>query len=108
MTGATGHSRQIDAISWALFFIWVGFVLLADVSWVWSLLGISAIILGTQAVLHLRGDRVDVFWLVCGAALLASAIWLMLGLTWPLVPVLLVVLGVWMLVNALIGRAHAH
>jgi hypothetical protein len=64
-------------------------------------------VLGGQLVLHLTGDKADPFWIVCGTALLASAIWLMFGLTWPLFPVLLVVFGLWMLGNALL-RVRVH
>lgn len=103
MTEAAPRSRQVDAISWALFFIWIGVALLVGISWAWSLAGVSAIVLGTQAVLYLSGDRIEPFWLACGAVLLASAIWLMFGLTWPLFPLLLVAFGVWMLGSALLG-----
>jgi hypothetical protein len=103
MIGVTEHSRRVDAVSWAVFFIWIGVALLMNIGWAWALLGISAIVLGTQAALHLSGDKVEVFWIACGAVLLASAIWLMLGLTWPLAPVLLVVLGIVMLGNSLFG-----
>jgi hypothetical protein len=107
MADAVRHSRQVDAISWALFLIWMGVVIWTEVGWAWSLLGISAIVLGAQAALSIRGDRVDAFWVACGLVLLASGVWLLFGLTWPLTPVLLVLLGVAMLGNALFG-SHAH
>jgi hypothetical protein len=107
MTGTSEHARRVDAISWASFFIWIGVALLMNAGWALSLLGVSAIVLGSQAVLYLSGEKVEVFWVTCGIVLLASAIWLMFGLTWPLAPVLLVVLGVWMLASALFGT-HAH
>ena len=103
----SNHSRQADAISWALFFIWIGVAMWIGIGWATALLGVSIIVLGTQAVLYARGKKVDGFWTACGAVLLASGIWLMFGLAMPLVPVLLVVLGAWMLASALFG-VHAH
>ena len=103
MTGTAEHSRQVDRIAWALFFIWIGVALLADLGWAWSLLGVSAIILGAQIMLYLRDDKVEGFWVACGLVFLAAAFWLMFRLTWPLAPVLLVLVGGVMLGNALFG-----
>ncbi len=107
MAESARHPRQVDAISWALFFIWIGVALFAGIGWAGSLAGVGAIVLGTQLVFSLTGGDVEPFWVACGLALLASAIWLMFGLTWPLFPTFLVALGVWMLGSALFG-AHAH
>jgi hypothetical protein len=103
MAGATEHSRQVDAIAWALFFIWIGVALLAGISWAWSLLGIGVIILGAQAMLYLSGDKVDGFWVACGLVFLAAGFWELIGLTWQLAPILLVLVGLVMLGNALFG-----
>lgn len=107
MAKAAPRPRQVDAISWALFFIWIGVALLTGIGWAWSLAGVGAIVLGAQAALYLTGDKVEPFLIACGAALFASAIWLMFGLTWSLFPVLLVVFGLWMLGNALL-RVRVH
>jgi len=38
--------RQIDAIGWGVFFIWVGIAVLADLGWGVGLIGVGLIILG--------------------------------------------------------------
>jgi hypothetical protein len=69
----------------------------------WSLLGISAIILGAQATLWRKVEKVDAFSVVCGLVFLVGGTWELFGLTWPLAPVLLILLGVGMLWNAVFG-----
>ena len=101
MAGAAAPSRRVDTVSWGLFFIWIGFALLMDIGWGWWLLGISAIILGAQVALYVSGDKVDRFWVACGLLFLAGGFWELFGLTWPLAPVLLVLLGVIMVGSAL-------
>jgi hypothetical protein len=103
MNGAIELSRRGDAIAWALFFIWIGVALLADIGWGWSLLGVSAIILGSQAVLYLSGEKIGGFSVACGLVFLAAGLWELLGLTWPLAPLLLVLVGLVMLGSALFG-----
>ena len=100
-------ARQLDAIAWALFLIWIGIAVLAKIGWGWSLLGISAIILGAQATLWRKGEKVDGFSVACGLVFFAGGTWELLGLAWPLAPVLLILLGVGMLWNAVYGT-HAH
>ena len=45
------------------------------------------------------GVSVDGFWIACGVAVLLGALWQLLGISWPLLPALLIVLGV-----ALLGK----
>lgn len=57
--------RLMDSIGWALFFVWAGIALLANLSWTVSLIGTAAIIVAVQAILFLRGEPSDVFtWFV--------------------------------------------
>ncbi len=98
----SAHKRQLDAIAWSLFLIWIGFAVLAKIGWPWSLLGVSAIILGTQALLWMQTKTVDSFAIACGLVFLAGGGWELLGLTWPLAPVLLILLGAGMLLNAIV------
>ena len=60
---------------------------------------------GVQAALWLKGDIIDRFSVVCGLMFLAAGVWLLLGLTWPLVPVLLILMGVILLWNVLFAAA---
>jgi hypothetical protein len=103
MAGAVARSPRLDAISWGLFFIWIGIAVLTEIGWGWSLLGISAIVLGTQAALYVSSKRADGFWVACGLVVLGAGLWELLGLTWPLGAVLLVVLGIVILANSSFG-----
>jgi hypothetical protein len=96
----TADVRQLDAIAWGLFLIWIGVAVLADVGWGWALLGMSAIILGAQAAHWRSAGAIDVFSVVCGIVFLVGGTWTVLGLTWPLAPILLILLGAGMLWNA--------
>jgi hypothetical protein len=104
--GKTARARQLDAIAWALFLIWIGIAVLAKIGWGWSLLGISGIMLAAQATLWRKKEKVDRFSVACGLVFLVGGAWELFGLTWPLAPVLLILLGVGVLWNAVFG-AHA-
>ena len=97
-----GHS--IDSIGWALFFMWIGIVLLANLSWTMSLVGTALIVLAVQATLLARGERLDVFMAAMGVVLLIGAVSDIYGSVWSLFPALLVALGIVMFVDALRSR----
>ena len=97
------YARQLDAVGWALLLIWIGVAVLANVGWGWALLGMGGIVLGAQAALWRRSETVDRFAAACGVVFLIGGAWVVLGLTWPLVPVLLILLGAGLLWNALFG-----
>lgn len=100
-SGKNAFSRQVDSVGWAAFFIWIGVAVLGGIGWAWSLLGISAIVLSVQAALRLNQEGADPFMVACGIVLLVGAVWELLGLDWPLAPVLLIALGLVMLWNVL-------
>lgn len=102
-TGST-FGRAIDSIGWALFFMWVGIVLLTNLSWTASLIGTAAIILAVQATLFFRGERLDAFMAAVGVVLLIGAATDMYGSVWSLFPALLIVIGIAMLADTLRSR----
>ncbi len=106
-SGKSASSRQIDAVAWALFLIWIGVAVLSNVGWGWGLVGISLIMLCAQAVLWLRTNTFDFFSVACGLVLLAGGVSALLGLTWSIAPVLLILLGATMLWSAVFGE-HAE
>jgi hypothetical protein len=99
----SAKSKQLDSVTWAIFFIWIGVAVLARIGWTWTLFGIGAVILGGQAALWRQGEKLDGFWILCGVAFLLGAIWDLLGMTWPLAPVLLILLGLGTLWSAVFG-----
>lgn len=99
----TSKPRRVDAIGWAFLLIWIGIAILARIPWGWALLGISGIILGSQAQLWRSNEAVSGVAVACGIAFLVGGIWEAFGLTWPLAPVLLILLGAGLLWNALFG-----
>jgi hypothetical protein len=84
--------------------MWVGIVLLANLSWTVSLMGTAAIILAVQGTLYFRGERLDVFMAAVGIVLLIGAVTDIYGSVWSLFPALLIVIGIAMLADALRAR----
>ena len=97
------RSRNIDSVAWALFFIFVGVAMLAQVPWGWFLIGIGVVTAGAQIVRWQTGLKVEGFWAACAVVFLAGGAWDLLALPLPLAPVLLIGLGV-VLLGKLIWR----
>lgn len=96
--------KKIGAASWALFFIWIGSVFLAAIPSMIALLGIAVIVLGTQGFRTLSGLRIETFWVVVGVLFVLWAIWDLLPITLPLVPILLIVAGAALLASLFRGK----
>ena len=86
-------SRKLDAVSWGLFFIWVGVALFLALGLGAGLIGVGVITLGAQLARKAFGLTFEGFWLVAGLAFLGGGVWALLGFGWALVPVLLVLVG---------------
>ncbi len=100
---SVAKSEMIGSVSWAVFFIWVGIVLLANLPWGWFLLGVGIITLATQLARRLMDMKLEGFWMACGAVFLAGGLWTLLNLPWPLAPILLILLGVALLGRTVVG-----
>lgn len=92
-TAGEALSQKLDTVGWALFFIWVGVAVLADVGWGWGMLGVAAIILGETVVRRLWDLKVEGFWIVVGLMFLAGGLWELFQVPWPLAPILLIACG---------------
>ncbi len=99
----TDQARQLDAIGWAVFFIWIGLAMLAGLLWGWFLLGTGILILAVQIGRWLTGVEIEKSWIACGAVLLAGGVWQLVDMPWPLAPLLLILLGV-----ILLSKAVSH
>ncbi len=98
------RGRQIDSVAWAVFFIWVGVAMLAEIPWGWFLIGVAALILAAGLARWQTGGTIDRFWVACGLMFLAGGLWNVLALPWPLAPILLILFGVAMLGKAVVRR----
>ena len=100
-------SRQIDSGAWAVFFIWLGIVMLAGLSWAWFLIGVGVLILGGQLIRRQRNLNVETFGVVVGLIILAAGIWDLLALPLPLMPIILIALGGYLLWKILTAKTDS-
>lgn len=91
-------ASKLDAIGWALFFIWVGVVWLTDIGTGIGLLGIAVITLGMQGLRRINGLPVEGFWIVIGLGFAVAGVWEWTDIQQPLAPVVLIAIGVALLV----------
>ena len=98
-------ANRLATTGWALFFIWVGIAWAADLGTGIGLLGVGLIMLGVQLVRKLMGVAVEGFWLAIGILFVLGAVWDLLAIEQPFVPILLIVIGVILLVSMYRSRA---
>jgi len=106
MTDPSGDRRRgkrLDEIAWALVLIMTGGLWLApkamfpEGTW---LVGVGLIILGLNAVRRISGLKVSGFGLIVGLTAVAAGIGRIIGQELPLIPILLIVLGVGLVIGA--------
>lgn len=97
-------SEKVDVAGWGVFFIWVGIAFLADVGIGVGLLGIGVITLGGQLARKGLRVRVERFWVLVGLLFFLGGLWTLLEIDVPLVPLLFIVCGVAVLVSAITGK----
>jgi len=95
-TKKTDLDKQLDTIGWALFLIMIGGLWLAPEGAVpegaW-LIGTGAIILGLTWIRHINGLGINGFWMVMGILALGTGLSAVFGLTIPVFPILLIIIG---------------
>ena len=97
MNAHQGTGDRLDSAAWAAFFIWIGVAIFTDIGWGWTLVGIGLIILAAEAIRWMRDLPISGFWIACGIIMALGGIWDLLKVQWPLLPVLLIALGLVML-----------
>ena len=99
--------QRLDAIGWGLFLIMIGGLWLAPEGMVpegtW-LIGTGVIILGLMCIRYLNGINVNAFWLIVGVIALAFGISDVFGLDVPVLPILLIIIGVHILLKPLLKK----
>lgn len=99
--------RQIEEIGWGLLLAITGGVLLlpdkhlAEVAW---LIGVGLVLLGANAVRYLNGMRMATGNFILGAVALAGGVAGSFGVSLPLLPILMILLGASLLVSPLFGK----
>lgn len=93
-SGIRALDRQLEGISWALFLIMIGGLwLIPNVpEGVW-LIGVGVIMLGLNVVRYLNGIRMGLFSSLLGVFALALGIAELFGLNWPVLPMILILIG---------------
>ncbi len=102
----TGTAGQIDSVAWAVFFIWVGTAMLVSVPWGWFLVGVGILVLAAEFARWQMGIKIEAFWAACGVVFFAGGLWTLLNLPWPLAPILILVLGLWLLGKIIVDASR--
>jgi len=93
--------KNLAAIGWGLFFVWVGAALLGGLNEGIGLLGIGVITLGMQAARKLFDLKLEGFWLVVGALFALGGIWTLYDISVGLLPLVLLAAGLLLLISTL-------
>ena len=99
-------AHKLDALGWGLFFIWLGYVLLADVGPGVALLGIGIIIWGGQLARLSFKLSLEGFWAVVGTGFVLGGVWQILETQLPLFPVLLILAGLAVIFTTFLRRGR--
>lgn len=97
---------KLEAIAWAVFLIWVGIALLADVGIGVGLLGVGVITLGAQVGRRMNGLDLEGFWVIVGVLFVTGGIWELGGIEteFPFFEICLIVFGVALLYSIITGK----
>ncbi len=96
--------RKLAASAWALFFIWMGIAVFADVGWGVGLFGVGILTLGAQAARKYFAVRVIGFWVAVGLFFLLAGLWELLHVQLNFFPILCIALGFFLLVTTLMRK----
>lgn len=100
------RARRIDSGAWAVFFIWLGFML-AGLPWAWFLIGVGVLILGAQLVRRQFSVEIEMFGVVIGLVILAAGVWELFAPPWPLMSIILIAMGGYLLWKTFSPRTGA-
>ena len=97
-------ARQLHSTARAIFIIWIGIAMLLAISWGWFLVGLGILILAAQLAHSQMNIKIEGSWVAWGALFLVGGLWTVLNITsWPLAPIVLVLLGMVLLGKAVIS-----
>ena len=96
--------QKLKTTGWALFFIWLGIVFLAQMSVGVGLLGIGIITLVMQVVKKRYNLKLEGFWVVIGILFVLAGLWELLQADIPLVPFVLIIAGIVLLLSVVLKK----
>jgi hypothetical protein len=91
--------KRVDAVGWALFFIWTGVAFLAHISWGVGLIGVGAIMMGIQLARKYYHLGLQGFPVVIGSILILAGIKEIVGVQFSLLPFLCIAAGLALLLS---------
>ena len=92
------RSSLLDAVGWAVFFIWLGVAWLLEVSLGWAIVGTGLLLLALQGMKAAFHTHVDAFWIVAAIAFVVGGFWELWEVAIPLAPFALIAIGIGLLV----------
>jgi len=98
-------TRRLNVTTRGLFFIWLGVAVLAQLGWGWTLIGIGVIALGEQAARYKLDLKLSTAWTIGGAIFLIGGLWQLIHISFPLAPLLLILLGAAIIWNGFFGKS---
>lgn len=97
-------TEHLDSIARAIFIIWIGTAMLVAMPWGWFLVGLGILILAAQLARSQMNIKIEGFCVAWGAVFLIGGLWTVLNFaSWPLAPIVLILLGVLLLGKAIIS-----
>src|ERR1700746_2826121 len=100
-------TRDLDSIARAIFIIWIGTAMLLAMPWGWFLVALGILILAAQLARSQMKIKIEGFRVAWGMVFLIGGLWTVLNFaSWPLAPIVFILLGVVLLGKAIIGMRH--
>lgn len=97
-------ASRLEAASWGVFFVWVGYVLVAGFSIGVGLIGVGAIALITQVARKLFELPLEGFWVLVGLGFVLGGLWNLYDIQIPFASVVLFAIGALLLAGAVLGK----
>ncbi len=98
--------QKITSCTWGALLIWIGIALFTGATWGVGLIGVGTILLVEQLARRRHAVNYEDVWVLIGAAAVITGIGIAFGVRELLVPIVLVLVGVFLFVSSLMSRAE--
>jgi len=96
--------KNLEAVGWALFFIWIGIAVLADFGFAIGSIGVGIITLGSQTARKYFNFKFEGFWVIAGLLFVLGGIWELFKIEFDLLPILIIVAGLVFIIYVIMGK----